>query len=293
MELSLPTALQPVANGLAIRSKCTTDNVRVEFLRCVGGSTIRWNMARPEMSLMWIHDRGSNARITYTGGSAATLAQGRSNCWYFPEGVGADGEVTADGAYDCAAISVDPTFLPPPAREALTEPLAGFLSDQLGRGFTQLGEELQEPDVYVPLIAEGWAVRALAQVARLAGPAQQRQNSSKGGLAAWQLRHAKELFRSRLSQGISLRHAAEACRLSVSQFARSFKISTGIPPHRWIMRLRLEKAQELLEHSSMPLVEVAVVCGFTDQSHLSRVFMQATGTSPGSWRREHQVRRFA
>lgn len=97
------------------------------------------------------------------------------------------------------------------------------------------------------------------------------------------------MLRADLSEHLSLRHVAEACKLSISHFARAFKASTGIPPHQWLMTARVEMARDLLMRSPTSLVDVAGLCGFADQSHFSRVFARVMGTSPGAWRREHHV----
>jgi AraC-like DNA-binding protein len=57
-------------------------------------------------------------------------------------------------------------------------------------------------------------------------------------------------------------------------------------PHRWLLRHRIDRAKALLRGSEAPLAEIADACGFSDQSHLTRVFRSLTGTSPGAWRRE-------
>jgi AraC family transcriptional regulator len=108
------------------------------------------------------------------------------------------------------------------------------------------------------------------------------------GLVPWQLRRAKELIVARLGEEVDLDEVAAACRLSRSHFGRAFRRSTGRPPHRWIMERRVEMAKGLLAESRMPLAELAVACGFTDQSHLSRVFLQMEGETPGAWRRLHE-----
>jgi transcriptional regulator GlxA family with amidase domain len=111
----------------------------------------------------------------------------------------------------------------------------------------------------------------------------------KGGLAPWQLRRATEMFRSDLTENLKLQCVAEACRLSGNHFARAFRASTGISPHRWVIGKRIEKAQDLLVGSFVPLAEIALICGFADQSHFSRVFRVIRGVSPGAWRRKHRV----
>jgi AraC family transcriptional regulator len=111
------------------------------------------------------------------------------------------------------------------------------------------------------------------------------EGGTDGGLAPWQLRRARELARAKLSDSISVSELATECRLSSSHFSRAFKQTTGMPPHSWLMRMRVERAKELLQETNIELVDVALACGFADQSHFSRVFCKAEGQTPGRWRR--------
>jgi AraC family transcriptional regulator len=109
--------------------------------------------------------------------------------------------------------------------------------------------------------------------------------SLRGGLAPWQERRAKALMSSRMEGDISLDELADECRLSRSYFARAFKKSTGDSPHRWMLGRRVETAKEMLLHSDAPLAEIALVAGFADQSHMTKVFSRIVGATPGAWRR--------
>jgi AraC family transcriptional regulator len=111
----------------------------------------------------------------------------------------------------------------------------------------------------------------------------------RGGLAPWQERRAKELLIAHLDGEISLRELAREADLSRSHFARAFKETTGLPPHRWLVSKRIERAQEILINSTLSLVEVARLTGFADQSHFTRVFTSTVGISPGEWRRQRRV----
>jgi transcriptional regulator GlxA family with amidase domain len=107
----------------------------------------------------------------------------------------------------------------------------------------------------------------------------------QGGLAPWQLRRAKEILNAHIVGSISIAHLAAECGLSTCHFARSFTHSTGIAPHRWLMHRRVERATELLKQSRLSIIDVALSCGFADQSHLTRVFRSVLGSAPGRWRR--------
>jgi AraC-like DNA-binding protein len=111
------------------------------------------------------------------------------------------------------------------------------------------------------------------------------EGGTGSGLAPWQLRRARELARAKLSYSISVSELATECRLSSSHFSRAFKQTTGITPHHWLMRMRVEHAKDLLRQTNIELVDIALACGFADQSHFSRVFFRAEGQTPGRWRR--------
>ena len=115
-----------------------------------------------------------------------------------------------------------------------------------------------------------------------------KQGPAKGGLASWQEKRVKELLDTNLSGDISLEALACECRISTRHFSRAFRQSVGMPPHRWLLRRRVEKARGLLRESKLTMSEIAAVCSFADQSHFTRVFSRITGVSPSAWRRQTQ-----
>ena len=108
---------------------------------------------------------------------------------------------------------------------------------------------------------------------------------ARGGLAFWQLRRAYEFIDCNMAEDPSISEVADQCGLSRSYFSRAFKRETGLSPHQWLMKQRVERAKELLREPGVQLAEVAQICGFVDQSHLGRVFLRIEGCSPGRWRR--------
>ena len=107
----------------------------------------------------------------------------------------------------------------------------------------------------------------------------------RGGLASWQVRRAKEILCANLDGSVPLKEVARECRLSVSQFSRAFRRTMGVAPHKWLLTRRVEVAKDRLRDNQLSLPDVALACGFADQSHLTRVFTRIVGLSPGAWRR--------
>ncbi|TPK78148.1 AraC family transcriptional regulator [Mesorhizobium sp. B2-4-17] len=106
-----------------------------------------------------------------------------------------------------------------------------------------------------------------------------------GGLAPWQERRAKDYLEANLSRSVALADVARTCGVSPSHFARAFRLTTGRPPHRWLIERRIEAAKAALENSELGLREIAATCGFSDASHFSSTFSKATGQTPAAWRR--------
>jgi AraC family transcriptional regulator len=129
----------------------------------------------------------------------------------------------------------------------------------------------------------------IAHFARAYGGAHVETCPSQGGLAPWQERRCKELVTARIATQISLEELANECRLSVSHFGRAFKQTIGEPPHRWLLRQRVKAAKKMLAGPEKSIAEIAIACGFADQSHLTRVFAGMIGVPPGAWRRRHDA----
>ncbi|MET4513707.1 AraC-like DNA-binding protein [Bradyrhizobium sp. I1.7.5] len=100
------------------------------------------------------------------------------------------------------------------------------------------------------------------------------------------MKRACDRLDSDLSGKVALEQIATELGLSVSHFSRAFRISTGLPPHQWLLRQRVKAATQLMTVRNLPLSEIAISAGFANQSHFTRVFTQMVGVSPGAWRRE-------
>jgi transcriptional regulator GlxA family with amidase domain len=104
-------------------------------------------------------------------------------------------------------------------------------------------------------------------------------------LAPWQVKRVTDFISANLTETVRLSELAAISGLSPSHFGRAFKGSTGLPPHRWQLNMRIERARAMLSDAGASLADIACATGFADQSHFTRVFSKIVGTSPGAWRR--------
>jgi AraC family transcriptional regulator len=84
---------------------------------------------------------------------------------------------------------------------------------------------------------------------------------------------------------ITIANVARDCRFTPSYFAKAFRRTTGMSPHQYLTHIRVQEAKGLLLSSTLPLADIALICGFGDQSYFTRVFSRSVGMSPGAWRR--------
>ncbi len=112
-----------------------------------------------------------------------------------------------------------------------------------------------------------------------------RVRARRGGLAPWRLRRATEWLEARMAEDARLADLAAAVGLSERHLCTAFRVSTGRPPHQWLLDRRVERAKGLLAADpARPVTEVALACGFTSSAHFATVFRRATGKTPSAWR---------
>jgi AraC family transcriptional regulator len=111
-----------------------------------------------------------------------------------------------------------------------------------------------------------------------------RRDGREGAVSPAMQRRVVAHVEERLSEPITLAEMAASVHLTPFHFLRRFKAATGVPPHRFVMHRRLERAKELLRVTDLPLAEIAWRTGFASPSHFTAVFRRSTGSAPGAWR---------
>ncbi len=108
--------------------------------------------------------------------------------------------------------------------------------------------------------------------------------SSTGSLAGTRLQKILAYMAERLSEEMAVAELAGACGMSESHFSREFHKSVGMPPHQYLMKLRIERARELLLDGEARIIDVALELGFTNASHFARAFARRYGVAPAAYR---------
>jgi AraC family transcriptional regulator len=106
-----------------------------------------------------------------------------------------------------------------------------------------------------------------------------------GGLPRWQVQRALAYIDGNLGSKLTAVAIADTLFLSVSHFSRAFKRVMGCPPMTYVTLMRLERAKAMMTSTAERLSNIALACGFSDQSHFTKLFHRRVGLSPSVWRR--------
>ena len=148
----------------------------------------------------------------------------------------------------------------------------------------------ERPDEVSALFVDYAVLAVCAHLAQAYGGFASPGTRHRGGLTRAQEKRAKEFLASDVALDISMQQVAQFCGLSRGYFGKAFKATTGLTPHQWRQRHRVDQAKAMLGGHVMTIAEIAVACGFADQSHLTRVFSRRVGESPAAWRRQQRGR---
>jgi len=108
--------------------------------------------------------------------------------------------------------------------------------------------------------------------------------TARGGLAAWRLRRINEYIEENLTEDIPLSELAGLAGLSEHHFSTAFRQTVGMPPHRYLLGRRIERAKELLRRQESSITDVALSVGFSTSSHFATTFRKLTGNTPRAFR---------
>lgn len=168
----------------------------------------------------------------------------------------------------------DPKLVRDPALERLGQALAVSQSEDamLGKVFT-----------------DSVSLAIVSRVISRQFTVPERKTRASSALPSWRLNRAIEYVNAHLSEAIGLTDMANSAGLTRMYFASQFRLATGMSPHEYLLRRRIQHAQQLLLESPYKVLDIALSCGFRSQSHFTTVFKRMVGEPPYCWRNKANV----
>ncbi len=221
----------------------------------------------------------------------------RQKCWY-PSGymnllpAGQPVSRVLNGRTDTLCMHIAPDLLAEVAEQAYdVDPARAYLVPQLAmpdESLHRIGRLLlTEAETGLPatrLMAQSLgcalALHLLRCYSNLGTAKPERPHPIPGGRLKRVIAHMRE----HLDEDLTLAQLSSVSGLSQSQFTRAFREATGHPPHRFLITMRCERARELLEQTSLSVIEIGMQCGFERPNHFATIFRKVTGMSPRAWR---------
>lgn len=148
-----------------------------------------------------------------------------------------------------------------------------------------LRREVQTGFLGGALYGESLGIAIAAHVVHRYAVANRRAADPPGGLQPDQLRRIEAYVEENLARNLSLHELSQQLGMNLYFFVRSFRRSTGLPPHQYVLRRRVERAKGFLLDSDISIADIALRCGFATQSHLTATFNRLTNVTPGEYRR--------
>lgn len=297
--------LQPLATPAAAPPKdtlgCVSNLLCKDLERSVDGITLHRKCMRDEQFEridMPACERGYLVGVSLNGGHRRTIFRGARRLErrfehdsIYIRDFSDDFHAELHGKFDFVLVELSHAYLGRLGDELEGVAIGGLIcradtrDPVLGHLASAIADSLDAPGALNALFVEQMGLAIGLHLARRYGNALARELTRKGVLSPAQAAIAKELLMEKASAGASIADIASECNLSRGYFIRAFSRATGRTPHQWVLEQRVNEAKRLIEASDMTLAEIAIHCGFADQSHMSRVFAKAVGHPPGAWRR--------
>ncbi|MBB3747236.1 AraC-like DNA-binding protein [Rhizobium sp. BK591] len=160
-------------------------------------------------------------------------------------------------------------------------PTIGFEDPLIQYAARSICSEIGQGDPLANMMVENHASTIFGRLFRLSG---HRRQYLKGGLSPAVLKRLIDKIDASLDGSLSLTELAHEAGLSEHYMSKAFRHSTGLPPHAFIIRRRVERASEMLRYSDRQITEIAYACGFSSPSHFAAAFRRVIGSTPKRYR---------
>jgi AraC family transcriptional regulator len=202
---------------------------------------------------------------------------------FIPAGCAFSGWMKPLASLQATLFYIDPGMLPTDAGTEV-RPRLFFEDDSIWQTVRKLKAQISSPHMRDRLYAEALSEVLAHEIVRLDDRIGVLP-PMRGGLAAWQQRRVVEFIDAHIAEDFPLAALASLVELSTYHFARAFKRSFGIPPHRYHINRRIERARALLSNPRTSIADVAASVGFSGASAFAATFRRTTGQTPTHYRR--------
>lgn len=274
------------ASTLLLKRKAAWEGLRLEHYRFRSGELPEHS--HPEHTVLISLSEGCTAEMRTGSGLRIVGTQRRGSICVLPSGL--THRAHLGGPSEHVGLYVDPALI---NRAAAASKFSGRyeIAERYSQGDpiiagigSALLAELDSEGLSGRLYAESLANVLAIHLLRHYTTERHSQTQHSGGLSGSTLRRVTNFISDNFADDISLAQLAQIAGMSSFHFAREFKKATGITPHQYLIKFRVEHARTLLADNNLPLVEVGLRAGFSHQSHFTRLFRKITGTTPHSYR---------
>jgi AraC family transcriptional regulator len=182
----------------------------------------------------------------------------------------------------------NPLFDPDSGITTAIRPRLFFFDQAIWDTALKLQAEVGNSDPGSRQYAEALSLVLMHELNRLERTTSEAVTLLSGGLPAWQRKRVTEFIEEHLAEDISLATLAGLVNLSLFHFARAFKQSFGVPPHRYHSARRMDRARNLLQRPALSVTQIGAQTGFRETSSFTRAFRRFTGVTPTEYRRHRE-----
>jgi len=179
--------------------------------------------------------------------------------------------------------------LPKPARKLKTLPYyneAFFHAPLLTHMTHALVERLSRADARYDFYVDAMTDAIVAELCKeLSGEEQKTERASKS-LDQSDLEAIDVYIRANIHARISFSELADLIGMNPTAFSKGFKSTFGVTPYQHVLQHRVDTARSMLVTTELSIAQIAFACGFSSQSHITDVFKQRVGVSPGMFRKQ-------
>lgn len=263
-------------NTFACKSVCATD-FRAEVFDSDQLSVDAW--APFNVFGFVLHSESTKARLT--------VGDLHEECAVLPSGTFGlipactETKIVENGRVELLTVMFRPLFCCGVAYDFPQSVMIGVKNAGVAMIAKSLAEDINRHSIKNRSPIEAKVAALLAAISDLSS----RKDPVRSGLDPSELAKVVEVIESSITEKLSNEMLAEVTGLSVDTFRRKFQESTGVAPHQYISRARAARARLLIEGGKMSLAEVALEAGYCSQSHMTRMFLETFGVSPGRFKR--------